>query len=173
MNPDELGARLPVLRGHDVLLRPLAAADADVVFQLFSDAAVVRFMSIRRLTTLDDAEQFIASIDRDFTSGSLYQWGVELDGVFAGTCTLAGIDRNVGTAQVGFAVLPGVQRRGIASRAVALMMDFAFDRLGLRYLEAHTDMANTASMKLLGKLGFVREPHPDGRDFCWVKRKPD
>jgi ribosomal-protein-alanine N-acetyltransferase len=148
---------LPVLRGDDVLLRPLTAADAEVVFRLFSDPAVVRFMSIPRLATHEDAQAFIASIDRDVMAGSLYQWGIELDGALVGTCTLAAIDRQSGKAEVGFAVFPDLHRRGIASRAVPVMIDFAFERLGLRRLHADADPSNSASIRTLEKIGFRRD----------------
>jgi ribosomal-protein-alanine N-acetyltransferase len=174
MNPDGLGDRLPRLGHGGVLLRPLDGEDARVVFQLFSDPAIVRFMSIPRLTTPADAQEFIASIDRDFVSGSLYQWGIELDGSLVGTCTLAAIDRTLSQAEVGFAVLPQLWGRRIASQAVPLMMEFAFKRLGLARLEAQTDAANAASIALLAKLGFERKTHHEGNEaheVLWVRHK--
>ena len=49
--------------------------------------------------------------------------------------------------------------RGLGAGAVALLAGFAFDVLGLRRLEADVDPRNTASLRLLERLGFVREGH--------------
>ena len=49
--------------------------------------------------------------------------------------------------------------RSIFAGAVALLAGFAFDVLGLRRLEADVDPRNTASLRLLERLGFVREGH--------------
>lgn len=157
-NPDGLGRQLPVLTGEGaVRLRALADADARVILELFGDPEVVRFMSVRRLASESEARDFIASIRGGFLSGTLYQWGIELERELVGTCTLAGIDRQHRRAELGFAVLRSWWGRRVASRALPPVVDFAFERLGLHRLEADADPRNQASLRILERLGFHRE----------------
>jgi RimJ/RimL family protein N-acetyltransferase len=157
VNPDGLGLDLPVLGGDGLVLRPLTRTDVDAVFELFGDPAVVRHMSIALLGSTDDARAFIDDVRRHFVAGSLYQWGIEIDGELAGTCTLAGISREHGRAEVGFAVLRRLRGRRILSRALPRLVEFAFERLQLNRLESDVDPENGPSLRALERLGFRRE----------------
>jgi RimJ/RimL family protein N-acetyltransferase len=158
MNPDGLGEDLPILDGGGGLrLRPLKYGDAGVILKLFGDPEVVRFMSVRRLASEAEARDFIAGIRDGFLSGTLYQWGIELEGKLGGTCTLAGIERQHRRAELGFAVLRRWWGRRVVSRALPPVIEFAFERLGLHRLEADADPRNEASLRVLERLGFRRE----------------
>src|SRR5512138_3898539 len=89
VNPDALGERLPTLRADGFVLRWLADEDVGALLEVFGDADVVRFMSIERLQSIEDATRFLSGIRSDFASGTLYQWGIELDRQIVGTCTLS------------------------------------------------------------------------------------
>lgn len=157
MNPDGLGDVLPALRGDGLLLRSLTDEDVGAILDVFGDADVVRFMSLEQLDSIDDATEFLSSIHRDFASGRLYQWGIELDRQIAGTCTLSGIDRKHRRAELGFAVAKRLWSLGIASRAVPAVIEFGFHRIGLHRIEAEVDPENTASIRVLERAGFKRE----------------
>ncbi len=163
MNPDPLGERLPSLSGQNVLLRSLTDADANAILALFGDADVVRFMSLEQLESGSDARTLISSIQSDFDSGRLYQWGIVVENALAGTCTLFSIDRQHRRAELGFAVLKRLWGRGIASRAVPAVLEFGFERLGLHRIEAEVDPENRASIRLLEQMGFAREGRLRGR----------
>lgn len=60
-------------------------------------------------------------------------------------------------AEIGYAVLPGHRRDGIATEAVTLSCRFAFDVLGLRRVFALTAVDNTGSVAVLESTGFRRE----------------
>jgi len=158
VNPDGFGEQLPVLDGGGGLrLRPLADGDAGAVFELFGDPEVVRFMSVRRLASEGEARDFIAGIWDGFLSGTLYQWGIELERELVGTCTLAGIERQHRRAELGFAVLRRWWGRRVVSRALPPVIELAFEHLGLHRLEADADPRNEASLRVLERLGFRRE----------------
>ncbi|SDK54357.1 GNAT family N-acetyltransferase [Microbulbifer yueqingensis] len=157
MNPDRLQSRLPTLEGDGVQLRWLEEADLPALLALFGDPEVVRFMAISRLRSRTEAELFLQSIVEGFQEGSLYQWGVELDGQLVGTCTLAGINRDNRHAEIGFALDPARRGRGVMVRAVRPLLDFAFGQLDMHRIEADVDPRNTPSIRLLEKQGFTRE----------------
>lgn len=157
MNPDGLGTELPTLTGDGVVLRWITLDDAAGVLELFSDPEVIRYTSLELMKSEDDSCGFILGIQESFAVGTLYQWGVELDGFLVGTCTLFHIDRQHRRAEVGFALAPRHWGQRIMSRAVPLVIDFAFRVLALHRIEADADPRNTASLRLLERLGFIRE----------------
>lgn len=165
VNPDGLGERLPTLLADGLLLRSLAYEDAGDVLGLFGDADVVRFMSLEQIGSIDDAKEFISSVHRDFASGRLYQWGIELDREIVGTCTLSAIDRKHRRAELGFAVVRRLWGLRIASRAAPAVIEFGFERMCLHRIEAEVDPENSASIRVLERAGFAREGVLRGRYF--------
>lgn len=157
MNPDQLGDHLPTLRGDDLLLRWMTAEDVPALRAIFSDADVVRFMSVKQLTSEAATLEFLARIHNSFRGGTLYQWGVELEQGIVGTCTLSSINREHRRAELGFALARAFWGRGLIRRALPAVVQFAFERLDLHRIEADTDPRNVASMRTLERLGFQRE----------------
>lgn len=156
---------LPTLRGAKVVLRWLTADDIDALFEIFSDPEVARFLAIPRQHSREDAERFLDGIHEGFRTRSLYQWGIEHAGRLAGTCTLGGIDWENRRAEIGFALARVSWGQGLMPDALAVLIDHAFRDLGLHRIEADVDPRNTASLRLLERLGFHREGHLRERYF--------
>jgi len=57
-------------------------------------------------------------------------------------------------AEIGFTLAPRSQRRGIAFEAVQPVLRLLFETTEVERVEATTDLRNTASMRLLSRLGF-------------------
>jgi ribosomal-protein-alanine N-acetyltransferase len=148
---------LPALRGEKVCLRWLTEADVDALFDIFSDPEVARYLAIPRHETRQDSERFLAVIHEGFRSSSLFQWGIEHAGRVIGTCTLGGLDWVNRRAEIGFSLRRASWGQGLMSGALALLIDHAFNDLGLHRIEADVDPRNSASLRILDRLGFQRE----------------
>jgi RimJ/RimL family protein N-acetyltransferase len=61
-----------------------------------------------------------------------------------------------GRVEIGYSVLPGWQRRGYASEIVRALVAQAFSFPQVRLVVAHTTAANTASVAVLARSGFVQ-----------------
>ena len=157
MNPDNLGNALPAIPGDGVQLRSLTTADVRDLHAIFSDADVIRFMSISQLTSEASTLNFLTQIHDGFREGTLYQWGIQLEQRIVGTCTLADIDRTNRRAEIGFALAREFWGQGLIRRALPCVIQFAFERLDLRRIEADADPRNAASIRVLERLGFQRE----------------
>jgi RimJ/RimL family protein N-acetyltransferase len=78
-------------------------------------------------------------------------------GELVGTCTLFGLVPSSRRAEVGFALAKPAWRQGYMSEALRALLDHAFTVLDLNRVEADTDPRNLPSVRLLERLGFVRE----------------
>ena len=74
------------------------------------------------------------------------------------------------SGEIGDRIDGGYEGRGLASRAVAAVLDHAFGALGIERVSLHTEPANQRSRALARRLGFVEEgllrqglAFPDGR----------
>jgi ribosomal-protein-alanine N-acetyltransferase len=155
------GDRLPTLTGARVHLRWLVAGDVSALHEVFSDPEVMRYWSRTPFTDAghEEARALLASIERAFTSQTLFQWGIarRADDRIVGTCTLAHVDASNRRAELGYALGRAHWGHGLMGEALALLLSFAFGDLGLRRLEADVDPRNTPSIRTLERLGFQRE----------------
>lgn len=158
-NAFDWGDALPRVSGPTLDLRWLDQQDAPALLEIFGDPAVTRYWSSPPLPDLSAARQLVDEIQQLFASRTLFQWGICPHGAeeVIGTCTLLGLDYTHGRAEIGFALARASWGRGLASRAVGLMIGFAFETLGLRRLEADVDPRNGPSLRLLERQGFVKE----------------
>lgn len=91
-------------------------------------------------------------------SGSTLPFMITLDGELAGQVTVGNIVRgSLCSAWVGYWVGTHATGGGVATAAVALVVDHCFGPAGLHRVEATVQPENTASLRVLAKLGFRDE----------------
>lgn len=150
---------LPRLRGARLQLRQVRPDDLHALYAVFSDPAVMRYWSTPAWTQLCQAQAYLTAIWRGHHQGNLFQWGIARldDDQMIGTCTLFGLDLPNARAEIGYALRHDHWGGGWAHEALTQVCAHVFDVLKLRRLEADVDPRNPRSLKLLQRLGFVRE----------------
>jgi [ribosomal protein S5]-alanine N-acetyltransferase len=152
-------AAVPELHTPRLLLRPLREDDAQALFAIFSDAMVMRHWSSAPWTDLGQARQRIAGDAAGHAAGEHLALGIVRrdDGRLIGRCTLFDLWPSCRRAQVGYILDASAWGRGFAAEAVGALLRHGFDALDLNRVEADIDPRNTASARLLQRLGFSRE----------------
>lgn len=90
--------------------------------------------------------------------GRSLPFALTVDGVFAGQVTVGGIARgSLLSAYIGYWIDQRVAGRGIMPTAVAMATDHCFREVGLHRVEINIRPENTASLRVVEKLGFRAE----------------
>jgi RimJ/RimL family protein N-acetyltransferase len=71
------------------------------------------------------------------------------------------------TYEIGYAIIPGYRRRGLATEAAGRVIDQLFEEEGARLIVAGCDRRNRASVRTLRKLGFWLDGSR-GSAFWWL-----
>jgi RimJ/RimL family protein N-acetyltransferase len=129
-----------------VRLRNVERDDLPRMYQMQLDPESNRLA----VTTPRSAEAFDAHWDNALQDPSVTAKAILLDGVFVGY--VCGFQRD-GRANVGYWVSRGHWGKGIASRALELLLP----EVATRPLYAHVVTSNSASLRVLQKCGFVVE----------------
>lgn len=142
-----------------LLLRPLRAADAQGLFDIFSDAEVMRYWSTAPWPTIDEAHAMIARDFKAMPAGEYLRFGLEhvADQALIGTCTLFSISPTCRRAEVGYGLASAAWGKGYMNEALTALLDYGFSEMKLNRVEADIDPRNHASAKSLERLGFTRE----------------
>ncbi|WP_182886149.1 GNAT family N-acetyltransferase [Microbispora sp. H10885] len=166
-----------------VRLTPLTAADAADHFALASVPDVTESHVPPRPPVYAANELVCRYARHRWLTGQRIDAAIrdERTGEFAGDIQLTGVVPDLGQAMLGYSLLPAFRGRGLVTRAVTLLVDWAFGQTPLRRIVAGTTTGNTASHRVLERAGFTREhlvrgllPGPGGTrvdDLQWARTR--
>ncbi len=152
-------------------LRPFVEGDFEAMHLLRSDEDVVRYLYEGTRTRDETRDLLTRKIEA-------HAWTQEGDwltvavverasGLTVGDMSLRWVSERDRTAEVGFIFDPRYQGRGFATEAARALVDWAFTVAGMHRVIGRTEARNTASARVLEKLGMRLEAH--FVDNEWVK----
>jgi ribosomal-protein-alanine N-acetyltransferase len=148
----------PILSTRRLRLRQFRDEDAEAMHRCFANPEAMRFWNhpvhTKRIETERAVRRFI-----DCTPSYYRFWAVadaKTDRCFGMVNYHDGHIRNKRGA-IGYVIDPALHQKGIATEAVSAMLDFCFGELHLHRVQAFIQPDNTASRKLVEKLGFRSE----------------
>ena len=140
---------IPLLRTERLMLRAPCRGDVPAIVRFAADRRVAENTArIPHPYGVDDAEQFIASINREAGSAT---FAIVLDGVAIGVC---GIELREAGAELGCWLGAPHWGRGYATEAVRAVIDYGFGELSHDVLQSGARVSNPASRRVLEKCGF-------------------
>jgi len=150
-------AALPVLAGSSFTLRELRVEDAPSLRARLTTEEVSRFISPPP-TTVEGFERFILWTQRERQAGNYVCFAIVPDGMTTaiGIFQIRALEPGFGTAEWGFAMGSAFWGSGIFAEGARLVLDFAFDVIGARRLEARAAVANGRGNGALRKIGAVQ-----------------
>lgn len=103
-----------------------------------------------------DFKELVRELRRQAKAGRTLPLAVTVDGALAGQVTVTNITRGSARwGQVGYWVDQRHAGRGVTPTAVALTVDHCLFQMGLHRIEAAIRPENTASLRVVEKLGFT------------------
>lgn len=150
----------PTLTTPRLLLREIVPTDAPALFAIHSDDEAMRWFGTDPMLAVQDAEKLI----ENFAAGRKLanpgtRWGITdcASGQLLGTCGLFKWNRNWRSCAVGYELAQSAWSQGLMQEALVCVLDWGFEHMALNRVEAQVAPQNTASIKRLQALGFVRE----------------
>ena len=149
---------LPI-RTSRLVLRVPELSDAEALFSIFSDPEVMRYWSTQPWQHVQEAT---ARIERDraaLLNGSAVRLLLQPvnGGSILGAVTLLGFVASSRRAEVGYLLSRQAWGKGLVHEALCGLLTYGFNKLSLRRVEADVEPRNERSVKVLERLGFVRE----------------
>jgi RimJ/RimL family protein N-acetyltransferase len=139
-------------------LRPFRADDLPEFVAYRSDPEVARYQSWDSTYSMADAERFLAS-QQGVAFGRPGAWlqlaaVSRVSGALCGDCAVRATTDQPETAEIGITLARASQRSGLASEALAAVMDKLFEEYGIHRIYAEADDRNVAVHRLLERLAF-------------------
>ncbi len=153
----------PSFRTARLTLSPVTERDLADLFRVNNDPEVTRYLPYPAWQSMDDANAWFERTKSRFVEKTAAQFAIHIDATdeqptqTIGNALIFNFSAAHEVAEIGYVLGRSHWGLGYASEAMRPLIDYAFDALGAHRLEAKLDPRNTASAKVLTKLGFVLE----------------
>lgn len=141
----------PILRTDRLLLRQLEISDYGLIFQYQSNKENFEFVDMPVYTSIKDAQNYIIKMNAGVENNKWIIWAIadSRTNIILGTISIWNISMEQSKAELGYGLFPGNLGKGIMSEALKKVVEYGFNNMGLKTIEAYTNAMNKKSIGLL------------------------
>jgi RimJ/RimL family protein N-acetyltransferase len=166
-----------ILETERLILCKWTEADCDALFEILREAEVVRYIADGKPFSMKKVKEFLDWADAYESENGFCRWKVveRSSGAVVGSCGFAR-PHDTTEIELGYLFAQNAWGNGYATEIAEAATAYGFKKLGFREIIAMTDVENTASQKVLEKIGFTRrgiEVFSGEENLVFIKKKSD
>jgi len=148
----------PIIETDRLKLRQFTNNDLENVYKGLSHPDIIKYygISFDSLEATKEQMTWFANHEKNDT-GIWWAICAQSDGKFIGAGGLNDMSHEHKKAEVGFWLLPEYWGQGIMKEAMPLILNHAFDKIGLHRIEGFVETNNQNCKRALAKLNFIHE----------------
>jgi ribosomal-protein-alanine N-acetyltransferase len=150
-------------------------SDATNISRLRCDPSVNKYLDRPTSTSVEEAVAFIQKINISVSNHESLYWAITLDksNSLIGTICLWNLSEDRTSADVGYELMPDHQQKGIMNEALKCVINYGFETMLLKKIDACTHPDNADSIKLLQKNGFQQHGKlPESNELIFMLPAP-
>jgi diamine N-acetyltransferase len=144
-----------MLKGNNILLRPLKVSDLNFLFEVENNTDNWKYGTENKEYTKEELTKYIANAKQDIATAGQFRFVIDLENTPIGFIDL--FDYTANSAGVGVIIAESYRNKGFAKQALYLLSDYAFTTINLVKLHCNIERNNLASIKLFTSCGFELE----------------
>lgn len=146
------------LKTDRLFLRRFTLADADAMYRNWaSDGAVTRYVFWETHPDVDATRAVLSMWVEQYAQEGVYNWAIERGGELIGSIGVVHCSTRDEWAEIGYVSGRAYWGQGIMTEALAAVLGFLFEKVGLHRVMLRHDVENVASGRVMVKNGLVRE----------------
>lgn len=149
----------PELNTRSLKLRRITQEDDKSLLEILSDEITCKYLTQNAVKDMTSIAKLITRMNIVFQEKQRIRWGIakKEDNNLIGHCGYFDIDRNNSIAEISYCLKSDSCGKGKMTEALDEMLKFGFYSYGLNRIVAKVMEDNISSIKVLVKLGFVKE----------------
>lgn len=155
-----------ILETDHLLLREFEVSDAKNFYELNLNPNVIKYTGNKAFKDINEAKYFLENYS-DYQRNGFGRWAVinKANQVFLGWCGLK-YDEKLNETDIGFRFFEHFWNLGFATESAKACIDYGFAKLNLKTIIGRAMKENSASVKVLEKIGlqYVRDFNFNGHD---------
>ena len=161
-----------------LICREMIPSDVNGMFELDSNPEVHRYLGNKPFKSIAESHERIADIRQQYMVYGIGRWSVILKetGEFIGWSGLK-VEHNINGFEnhydLGYRFIQKHWGKGYATETAKAFVDFGFNEMNLKVINAYTDFDNVGSQKVLENAGltYVNSFPFDGTEEYWYEIK--
>ena len=147
----------PTLLTERLKLRQLLTSDDKSIFEYQSNKENFEFVDMPIYLSIEEAKNYITKMNTGVKTNQWIIWAIADANTnsILGTISIWNISREQSKAELGFGLFPGSLGKGIMSEALVKVVEYGFNKMGLKTIEAYTNAINKNSIALLERNKFT------------------
>ena len=156
---------MPTLETERLILRRIAMRDAKDIFAYSKDAEVARHVLWSAQKDVSEARDYCRFMMKRYRSDLPSSWGIiqKQTNQLVGTIGYMDYSEDNASVEVGYSLARRRWNRGYMTEALAEVLRFSFEELGVHRVEAQHEVENAASGAVMRKCGMRKEGTLRGR----------
>jgi len=152
-----------MLKGNNILLRPLEVSDLNFLFEVENNTDNWKYGAENKQYTKEELTNYIANAKQDIATAGQFRFVIDLENIPIGFIDL--FDYRTNSAGVGVIIAKNYRRRGFAKEVLKLLMDYATNTLKIEKLHCNIQEDNFASIKLFTSCGFELDENKEETNY--------
>ena len=146
------------IRTDRLLLRKYQLSDAEGMFENYAnDDRVTKYLPWKPYNNPADVIPFLEMSIKKYEEINTYNWAIVYQGSVIGGISAMSIDSMRNNCEVGYCIGYDFWNKGITSEALAAVITFLFEEVGMHRILAKHDIENPASGEVMKKCGMTYE----------------
>lgn len=141
-----------------LILRPFVLEDAPAMYRNWAnDPEVTRYLTWPAHSSPEISAMVVESWVAQYPQKDFYQWAIVPKALGEPVGSISVVRQEGDTFEIGYCIGKKWWRKGLTSESLTGVMDFLFDRVGVRRIEAKHDVNNPGSGAVMKKCGLRYE----------------
>lgn len=159
-----------VFETNRLVLREATLENAPLFYELNNDPQVIQYTGDPPFASIQKAREFLSSYIPCYDRYGMGRWTVttKKDERVLGWCGLKWHPED-GAVDVGFRLMRKYWNQGYATEAASGCLMYGFEALGLEKIIGSAQRENTASIRVLEKMGMTRKFEYEEDGFSWLR----
>lgn len=157
-------APFPILKTERLTLKKLNFKHEKALFDYQSNKANFPYVDMPIYESIEEAKNYVIKMQSGVDKKQWIVWAICLQSTdeIIGTISIWNLNHDEDKAELGYGIFPAYRRHGYMKEALLKVLEYGFDNMKLKTIEAYTSPTNEPSVKFL-----------EANDFTFVKTEPD
>jgi len=156
----------PIVESKNLVLRRMNYGDINNLFEMRKDAGLNEYIDVKIEVNTDETKAYIDKMNKGIDDNKWIIWAIEhkLQQRVIGTISIWNIDEKQESGELGYGIIPDFQGKGLMIEALLSVVDYGFNVMKLKAIDAYTEERNIKSIKLLKRCNFheIKSVFEDG-----------
>ncbi|HYE09156.1 MAG TPA: GNAT family N-acetyltransferase [Patescibacteria group bacterium] len=160
-------ANFPKIETTNLILRRISYNDINDLFEMRNDPRMNEHTDTKPDATTDETKLYIDKMNKGIDDDKWIIWAIEYkqSNKVIGSICIWNINKELESGELGYGIIPEYQGRGLMKEALLSVVNYGFDMMGLKGLEAYTEEQNLKSISLLESINFIEINRVDDEGY--------